>query len=164
MLFRPLQNVLRDRNLRFASNAVEYQPSHHHLTRILKNELLALMKAVWAKPMRWFGAACIGLQNVSHRPLPNGLKFVVLLLSVPCFEVSHFCFKRAYAIDLRRMRLSGLDDLAKSLGDHALKLDGPGSKRLSIAQTYHGLRDIESRTKACDPNSNFGCGHENPSV
>jgi hypothetical protein len=49
--------------------------------RTLHKRLLALRVAVWAKPMRWFGAACLWLQHVSHGIYPNSLKFIALLLS-----------------------------------------------------------------------------------
>lgn len=96
--------------------------------------------------MRIFGAACIWLQNASHCSLPNWLKLILLFLSVPCFEISNFCFKRAYAISLHRVRLAGLDSLFESVKDENLKLDRFGAERLSIAQTYHCFRDIERRT------------------
>jgi len=79
-----------------------------------------------AEPMRWFGAACLWLQHVSHRTHIIWLQFIVLFLSVPCFEISHFCFKRAYAISLRRIRLAGLDSILESIQDDTLKLNGLG--------------------------------------
>ena len=105
--------------------------------------------------MRWFGAAFVWLQHISHRTRPDVLKLIVLLLGIPVFEASHFCFKRAYSISLRRIRLAGLDGLVEGLQHGTLKLDGLGSKRLSVAQTYHRLRQIEGRAKACQGGGNL---------
>src|SRR5882672_5650093 len=75
-----------------------------HCARRLEKALLAVLIAIWTKPMRWFGAASIWLQHVGHRPSKtHGLQFIALLLSIPCFEASNFCFKRVYLINLRRM-------------------------------------------------------------
>ena len=98
--------------------------------------------------MRMFGAACIRLQDASHARLPDWLKLILLFLSVPCFQASHFCFKRAYAISLYRIRLAGFDSLLESIQNDTLKFNGFGAKSLSVAQTYHCLRDIERRANA----------------
>ncbi len=113
--------------------------------------------------MRGFGAACVWLQNSSHRALPNWLQLILLLLSIPCFQISHFCFKRAYAVSLYRMRLAGLDGLLKCVQDDSLKLNGFGTERLSVAQTYHCLRDIERRANARNGSGDFPSGHSKTS-
>src|SRR5579863_7263135 len=58
--------------------------SHISASRI-KKRFLTFRVAIWAKPMRWFGAAFIRLQHISDGPLPDTLKFVILLFSIPCF-------------------------------------------------------------------------------
>jgi hypothetical protein len=140
---------------RTTGNAFGYPPPSDMHTRRVQKRLLALYEACWTKPMRWFGAAFVWLQHISYGPFPNWFKFIILLFSIPCFELSHFCFKRAYAISLRRIRLAGLDGLFESLQNDTLQFDGLGSKRLSIAQTYHRLRDIERRTKAGNSSGNL---------
>jgi hypothetical protein len=85
--------------------------------------------------MRWFSSAHITLQHVSQRPTdPDQFQFVIALLGVPFSQISHFCFKRAYSIKLRRIRLAGLDSFFQSLQDEALKFNGFRSKRFSVAQ------------------------------
>src|SRR5690348_4426394 len=101
-------------------------------TSIIEKFLLAFCEAVWTQPMRWFGTTFIWLQHIGHRASADWLKFVVLLLGIPIFEASHFCFKRAYAISLRRMHLASLDGLIESLKDDTLKLNRLGPKRLSV--------------------------------
>jgi hypothetical protein len=105
--------------------------------------------------MRRLGTAFIWLEHVRHRTRSDVLEFVILLLGIPVFEASHFCFKRAYAISLRRIRLAGLDRLFEGLQHDTLKLDGLGSKHLSVAHTYHRLREIERRRKTCQGGGNL---------
>ena len=158
-LLWPHSWIFRSANSGLAHNALVDPSSALHIASIQEKRFLALRKAIWAKPMRGFGAACIWLQNKSHSPLaPDALKFIALLLSVPCFEISHFCFKRAYAVSLLRIRLAGLDSLFESVQNDSLKVNGFGAKRL-VAQTYHCLRDIERRANASNGSGNFPCGH-----
>src|SRR4051794_15885169 len=93
--------------LRLAVGARVSPATPHLLPGRVEKRSLAVRVAVWTKPMRWFGAALVWLQHVSHGPVPGWLKFVILLLSIPCFKISHFCFKRAYALSLRRVSLAG---------------------------------------------------------
>ena len=139
-LANPVRELIRG-DLSVTGRAYVDEISSTSAAAWLEKRLLAVRVALWAKPMRWFGAACVWLQHVSHGPFPDAFKFVFLLLSTPCFEASQFCFKRAYAIQLRRLRLAGLNGLFESLKNEAVKLDGFGSKRLSVAQTYCRLRE-----------------------
>src|SRR3977135_2634633 len=95
-LIWPLLNILFGGNDAFAEHAIKKQPPQFHFSGALEKRFLAFRKAVWAKPMRWFGSACLRLQDASHGSGPNGFKLIALLLSVPCFKASHFCFKRVY--------------------------------------------------------------------
>jgi hypothetical protein len=61
------------------------------------------------------------------------------------------------------VRLAGLDSLFESVQDDSLKLNGFGAKRLSIAQTYHCLRDIERRTHSSNGSGDFPSWHGNTS-
>jgi hypothetical protein len=84
--------------------------------------------------MRLADAARLWLQHVNHPTRPQCLQFILLFFSAPCFQLSHFCFKRAYAIQLRRMSLTSFDGLVEGLQDQTLKLNGLGAKRLFITQ------------------------------
>ena len=126
----------------------------------LEKRLLAVGVAVWAKPMRWLGASGVWLQHVSHAAIPQPLQFVILLFSVPCFEAANFCFERAYLIQLRRLRLASFDGLAERLQDSALEFYGFGSHRLSVAHTYHRLRNIQRRLRAGDGGGDLSDWHD----
>jgi hypothetical protein len=54
---------------------------------------------------------------------------------------------------------AGLDGLFQGLQDDALKLNGFGSERLSVAQTYHRLRNIQRRTQAGNTGGDFSDRH-----
>jgi hypothetical protein len=87
------------------------EPSAARFSHRLEKRLLSFCEACWAKPMRWFGAACLRLQHIGHSSESDWLQFIILLLSIPCFQASHFCFERAYFIGLRRLSLAGSDGL-----------------------------------------------------
>src|SRR5262249_41552533 len=70
------------------------------MPRHLQDRLLALLVACCAKPMRWLGVACVSLQHVGKRTRKHTLEFILLLLAIPCFKASDFCFQCAYAGDL----------------------------------------------------------------
>jgi hypothetical protein len=94
-----------------------------------QKRLLAIRIAIWTKPMRWFGAACAWFKHVSHRTSVVWLQLILLLLGITCFEISYFCFKRAYTLSLRRIRLAGHDGLLESLEHDSLQLDGLAPER-----------------------------------
>ncbi len=96
--------------------------------------------------MRRFSAYFRRLQSVSEDlgrvPVAKVFKFIPLLLSVPYFVASDFCFKRAYAINLRRMRKVGLDSALLRLYEGGLDLGdlaGAGSGD-ELLQRYQALR------------------------
>jgi len=94
--------------------------------------------------MRWFGAAFSGLKHVSNSSVPQIFKVVALLLSFPCFKISHFFFKLAYAINQRRALLIRRKCAVLGIDNRGLEFDHLGIEGLSVAQTYHRLRDIAS--------------------
>ncbi len=47
---------------------------------------------ICAQIMRTTGSLCLFFQSVSHNSRGYLRKFIFLLLSVPCFQVSHFFF------------------------------------------------------------------------
>ena len=63
----------------------------------------AVAIAVYTYPMRWFGAASVWLQHVGKRTPSQTFQFVTLFLSFPFFKISHFFFKRAYALNQRKI-------------------------------------------------------------
>src|SRR5579872_2981923 len=140
------------------------KPASNSFTCRLEKRLLALRKTCWAKPMRWFGSACIWLQHEGNTSKPGLFQFVVFRLSIPCGQASHFCFKRAYRIQLLRVRLTCLDSRGQSAQDSFLQFDGFGAERLSVAQTYHRLRDTERRAKACNSSDDFGLTSRNHTI
>lgn len=136
--------------LRSASYALVNPAAPYIRAGWVEKRFLALRVAIWTKPMRWFGTAFIWLQHVSRGPFPDWLKLIILLFSAPIFQASHFCFQRAYSIQLRRIRLAGLNGLAETVQNMPLKLDGFDAKRLSVSQTYHRLCDTKRRIEACN--------------
>src|SRR6266550_5207234 len=71
----------------------------------LEYRLIPLLIAICTYPMNWIGAACIRFQNISKGARPHFLQVIALLLSFPCFEVSHLLFKFAYLLQKRRALL-----------------------------------------------------------
>src|SRR6516164_3725391 len=63
-----------------------------------------------------FAAQGVFFHNVSKRSVPHIFKFIALILSVPCFHVSHFFFKRAYALQARQPKTLRPRVLSRRLG------------------------------------------------
>jgi len=75
---------------------------------LLKYRLFPVLVAIWTYPMRWFGTASLFFYLISINPMGTQLlKPIFLLLSFPCFKISHFCFKRAYTLNQFRLLLLG---------------------------------------------------------
>jgi hypothetical protein len=112
-------------------------------------------KALWAKPMRWFGAAFLSLQRVNNRTSFEPYKFVLWLLAFPCFEASHFCFKRLYLLQHRQLVRLGRDCASKGGTDLSLHFDDLFPNQGSIAETKRRLRQLICRLKrpGCAGNS-----------
>jgi hypothetical protein len=117
--------------------------------RKLEMRFLAILETCWAKPMRGFRAADRWLEHVSRYPTPHALQFIPLLLSFPASKLFNFCFQRRYLIQLRQLRLLGLDELAESLAEvprHLIHLSGD---QLRVALLQHRLGDVDRRANAC---------------
>jgi hypothetical protein len=54
--------------------------------------------------MKWFGTLHAILHSISERSPSNFLKFIALLLCLPCFKLSHAFFKLAYSLNQLRLR------------------------------------------------------------
>jgi len=63
-----------------------------------------------------FAAQGVFFHNASKRSVPHIFKFIALFLSVPCYHVSHFFFKRAYALQARQPKTLRPRVLSRRLG------------------------------------------------
>lgn len=74
----------------------------------LEDRFFSVIKTVCANMMRLFGRVHALLQCKNKGAvLPDWLKFIALLLNLPCFKASHFFFKPSYTLNqlhLRRLR------------------------------------------------------------
>jgi len=146
--------------------------SHRKATRTPETKIrmklddfgMTIAIAACTYPMRWFGSACIWLQHISKRVSPDALEFILLLISVPCFKISQFCFERAYLLNQRRLRRIGL--YCASLGGHNLSIEFDELGRtLSIAaQPGKSLdnvrRSLERAKRATDVCKSISDRHE----
>jgi hypothetical protein len=105
-------NVISDSDTAVESRA---SPNSYRATasafRGLEVRLLAILVAVCAKPVRWFAVLHARFHHASQSSWVDSLKLVTLLLSFPCFKISHLFFKFAYALQQRRLLLLGGEDL-----------------------------------------------------
>lgn len=105
--------------------------------------------------MRRFCAAFFLLKNVSEGRIPNGLQFVALCLSFPCFKLSDFFFKLTYSLQQRRAlilrgkcRAIGIDKLGLEFEE--LRLEGCTGCGLSVGGSNVGgasLKRIRRRAR-----------------
>src|SRR5579862_4995671 len=98
----------------------------------LKDRFVTLVIAIGTKTMHWFGAAAVFLQLVGKRSGIDLCELIFLLLSVPVFQLSHFCFKLTYALQQRRLRLLGAECARLGGEDFSLKFDNLRLNQRSI--------------------------------
>ena len=103
-----------------------------------------MIEAVYAKPMHWFGAASIFLNNIGKRSGIDLLEAVFFLFSVPCFKFSEFFFKLVYSAGESRLRVARTECLALSRQDQFAQLDHFLLHHRGVAYADHGLCDVES--------------------
>lgn len=101
--------------------------------------------------MNWLAFCCVGLQFVSKRVPTKILKLVALLLSIPCFKASHFCFKFVYALNQRRLRRLCSEDFFLKFYNRRVAIGG-------VVHILQSLRNIESGLKAAEASHEF-CGN-----
>ncbi len=104
-----------------------------------------MLEAICTKQMHWFGDLCLRFQSISKDTPFKLLKLVSLFLSFPCFEISHFFFKIAYACQKRRALLLRRKQVCLGIQDFGLEFDHLPFKRGNISTTYHCLRQIVER-------------------
>jgi len=80
---------------------------------------VSLFIARWTYAMRRLSICCLWLQGMSKRSASEVGQCISLLLSIPCFKLSHLCFKATYFFQQRELvrlgrkcaRLGGEDSL-----------------------------------------------------
>jgi hypothetical protein len=156
------------RTRRFSSNVstasrtpINGHKSHVRKTMQLEDALFSFLIAFCTKPMNWFGAACLFFQNASKRPSKNLFQLIPLLLSFPCFEISHLFFKLAYFFQQRKALILSRKCTVVGIDDFGLEFDKLPLKRGSIPETYHCLRNILCRLERSQGARE--CGHVNHS-
>jgi hypothetical protein len=114
----------------------------------LHDRYLSALEALCANPMRWLGRASVWLQHVGGSGPRNGPKFILLLLSFPCFKISHFLFKLAYSVSQFRLR-------RKCGKDFFLQFYGRRGADGRVVNVLQSLRDIERGLEGADTAINF---------
>ena len=129
-----------------AGRADVHTTAHIEPLRRLEHRFSPILVAALTQQMRWFGALSLRLQGISKNASPNLGKLIPLLLSFPCFEVSHFFFKLAYALNQRRLRRLCGEDLFLKLYDRRIATG-------DIVDVLESLREIKGsldRAQASD--------------
>ena len=135
-------------NFTFAARA------HKHAKIVLSSAWLkdhsgAVLVALCAYPMRWFGTAHAFFKSVHNsQSVPNTLKLVSLLLCFPCFHASDFFFKLAYFINHRRLIRIGRKCAALGGQNGALKLNHLSLDFGQRVELEKALRDVTSELEA----------------
>ena len=99
----------------------------------IQERLSFLLEAICAQLMRWFIAACLFLHRVDENAWGKLGKLIALFFSVPCFHLSHACFKAAYFLGHRRFALVGRKSALLGGHDLSLQFDNRISKFGSVS-------------------------------
>src|SRR3954470_12761415 len=110
----------------------------------LKDGLMSLLIAGSTKAMHGFAFCCLRLQLISERATTVIGEFVPLLLSFPCFKLSHLCFKLAYSLQQGKLVRMGGQNLPLKLNNRTLELGG-------IAEVHKTLRDVLRSLERSEP-------------
>src|ERR1700733_12280343 len=102
-------------------------------TRTLEDRFLAFLITLCAKAMNWFAVCHRLLQRAHKNARWQFLQLVTLLLGFPCFQASHFFFKRAYALQQRRALVLRCKRGIVGVDQLGLELEELGLEGLSIA-------------------------------
>jgi len=84
---------------------------------------LLVIEALCAKPMRWFSIAVSLCDRINQGAAPWGMKFIAILLIVPCFkasnlflEICYFCMRRReFLLKLKIASVNGEDFFIKNI-------------------------------------------------
>src|SRR6266851_1688900 len=82
-------------------------------THTLKDGFFTVLIAIGTYGMIGFGRAYIFVQGVNKGASARGTlwsylsELIFLFLSIPCFKISHLCFKLVYLLQQRRLRELG---------------------------------------------------------
>lgn len=100
--------------------------------------------------MRWFGATFFFFKHVGERAGADPLKLIFFSIANLFFEASHFFFKVAYKINLRRMNLLGIEGFCLGVKDDRLKLYDGGINFYRSVHVFYRLHDIVRRLKTAE--------------
>src|ERR1700730_1631984 len=130
-----------DNDFRFTFRAMIFCKSKLHTyvrsRHYLENRWFMICIAGSTYLMRWFGALGLRFQDIGKRPRSDRLQFVALLLSIPCFKVSHAFFKFAYRLNQFHLRRLCGEDFFLKFYDRSIATG-------SVVDILKSLRDIKS--------------------
>jgi hypothetical protein len=112
----------------------------------LQDMSLFLFVAWLTNVMHRFGTLGLWLQSVGKRSRRQSLQFIALLLCLPCFKVSNFCFKVAYSLNQSRALLVRRKNALLGIENDALEFEDLALNDGSVVPVFHRLRDIHEAT------------------
>ncbi len=128
-----------------ASGAVAFILMIASLKFELKDRFASFLIACSTYAMGRFAGAHVWLQNVSERSASEIGQLIPLLLCIPCFKLSHACFKIAYFLGHRRLASLGRKCALLGGNDLSLQFDERIAKFGSVPELYQFLRGLACR-------------------
>jgi hypothetical protein len=107
------------------------------------------------KLMRWFSIGQLFLRRIGDDAGSQLIKFIALLLCIPCFKASHFFFKIAYSLNQRRLRRLCSEDFFLKFYDGLV----PSG---SVVNILNALRNIHRRLEGANAHHSFCNDHKSP--
>ncbi len=99
--------------------------------------------------MKRFGALSVWLNCISEsRASGQWYQFIPQLLSIPCFEASHFFFKLAYSFNQIRLRRLCNEEFFLQFYDRRVSTGG-------VVNILQSLREIERGLKGAEASKSF---------
>src|SRR5258705_1451377 len=111
----------------------------------LQDRFLAVLIAVCTNEMRWFRAAGNWFVRIGECVVIDGLKLVILFLSIPCLKAGEFFFKLAYSLNRCRITCLGCKDLLPEISDSRV----PYHRIVHVLEGLCDAKHLTERAEAC---------------
>lgn len=121
--------------------------------RMTENGLLTFVETRCTELMNWLGSLCFRLQNISKSSTTMIGQLIPLLLSFPCFKLSHLFFKTAYFLQQRHLVRLGRECAALGGKNYSLQVDNLSLHGSNLFEIKKALSNISRRFEAANRSS-----------
>lgn len=109
---------------------------------------MTILVAALTYEMGRFGTLCLWFQRIGETARCKQLQFIALLLAIPCFKLSNFCFQLAFFIQQRELLALGRKCALLGGENYGLQFNDFALNGGDVAQLQKRAGDVASRFQA----------------